>query len=57
MKVLFEILQWIPFVIIGFIVLALAMRITAKILFRTFYEEKSKHKNEKEKHHGKNERR
>lgn len=47
METLFEILNWIPVVIIGFIILALAMRITAKIIFKTFYEEKSKHKKRK----------
>lgn len=54
MKNFFEILQWIPVVIIGFIILAFAMRIIAKILFRTFFEEKSKHKNEKETQNDKN---
>jgi Na+-transporting methylmalonyl-CoA/oxaloacetate decarboxylase gamma subunit len=54
MKIFFEILLYVPLVIIGFIVLAFAIRIIAKILFRTFYEEKSKHKNEKETQNDKN---
>ena len=49
MKIFFEIIMYTPFVIIGFIIGALAMRIIAKILFRTWFDEKNKSINENEK--------
>lgn len=52
MKTFFEILQYIPFVLIGFILFAIVIRIIAKISIKTWFEEKFK--NEKEKNDAKN---
>lgn len=45
MKTFFEILKYISFVIMGFILFAFAIRIIAKISIKTFFEEKREEKN------------
>jgi hypothetical protein len=42
MKQFFDILQWVPLIIMGFILFAFAIRIIAKISIRTWFEEKFK---------------
>jgi hypothetical protein len=42
MKQFFDILQWVPLIIMGFILFAFAIRIIAKISIHTWFEEKFK---------------
>lgn len=42
MKVFFDIFLWVPFVIIGFILFAIVIRIVARILIKTWFDEKRK---------------
>jgi hypothetical protein len=44
MEILNKILQWLPYVFLGFIVFAITARIAAKISIKTFFEEKRKEK-------------